>query len=154
GQPTLVPMELDEAVRGLFRPARQPGRIGVEVELIPVTESDPPRPVEPRVLVDGFDAGFVAAARPTFEPGGQLELSPPPRGTVAGLVREVHRLLVRAAGIAAERGVRLEAVGTNPYHSCADVPLRTPTPRYLAMQRGFDRLGPNGRRMMRLTASL
>src|SRR5262249_8278686 len=37
---------------------------------------------------------------------------------------------------------------------CAQVPLRTPTPRYRAMQKVFDETGPDGRRMMRLTASL
>lgn len=147
-------MEPEQAVRRLFAAARRPGRVGVEVELIPVTSTDPPRPVDPAVLVEGFDAAFVASARPSFEPGGQLELSPPPCGTVAGLVEQVCRLLTRATAIAQQRGVRLEAAGTNPYHSCAQVPLRTPTPRYLAMQREFDQLGPNGRRMMRLTASL
>lgn len=138
----------------MFAPAQRPGWVGAEVELIPVTDTRAPRPADPAVLAERFDAEFVAAARPTFEPGGQLELSPPPRGTVAGLVEELHRLLARASAIAGERGIRLEAVGTNPYHSCADVPLRSPTPRYLAMQRMFDRLGPGGRRMMRLTASL
>lgn len=147
-------MDLEQAVRRLFAPASRPGRVGVEVELIPVTGTDAPQPVDPPVLAEGFDAGFVASARPSFEPGGQLELSPPPCGAVAGLLDEVHRLLSRTAAIADRRGVRLEAVGTNPYHSCAEVPLRTPTPRYLAMQREFDRLGTNGRRMMRLTASL
>jgi hypothetical protein len=39
----------------------------------------------------------------------------------------------RATAIAAARGIRLEALGLNPYHSCADVPLHLPTPRYLAM---------------------
>jgi glutamate--cysteine ligase len=147
-------MDLEQAVRRLFTPASRPGRVGVEVELIPVTDTDTPRPVDPAVLVDSFDADFVASARPSFEPGGQLELSPPPRGTVAGLVGEVHRLLSRASAIARKRGIRLEAVGTNPYHCCAEVPLRTPTPRYLALQREFDRSGPHGRRMMRLTAAL
>ena len=50
--------------------------------------------------------------------------------------------------------MRLEAIGLNPYHSCADIPLRLRTPRYLAMQQVFDETGPDGRRMMRLTASL
>jgi glutamate--cysteine ligase len=63
-------------------------------------------------------------------------------------------MLRRAAAIASARGVRLEAAGLNPYHSCADVPLRLRTPRYLAMQQVFDETGPDGRRMMRLTASL
>jgi glutamate--cysteine ligase len=149
-----MPVELEQAVRGMFTPARRPGLVGVEVELIPVTDTDLPRPVDPAVLVEGFDDDFVAAARPSFEPGGQLELSPPPCGTADAVADQVHRLLTRAAAIAQRRGVRLEAVGTNPYHSCAQVPLRTPTPRYLAMQEEFDRLGPDGRRMMRLTAAL
>src|SRR5207244_1843623 len=147
-------MDLNMAVQRLFAPARHPGRVGAEVELIPVTESARPGPVDPAALASGFDPGFVRAAVPSFEPGGQLELSPAPRPTVAALVRDLDRMLRRAAAIAAARGVRLEAVGLNPYHSCADVPLRLPTPRYLAMQRTFDEVGPDGRRMMRLTASL
>jgi glutamate--cysteine ligase len=147
-------MELAEMVARAFAPARRPGRIGVEVELIPVTDTARPRPVDPDVLAAGFDAAFAAAARPTFEPGGQLELSPPPRRGVSAAVHELLRLWGRATVMAARRGVRLEAVGCNPYHSCADVPLRTPTPRYLAMQAEFDPFGPDGRRMMRLTASL
>jgi glutamate--cysteine ligase len=147
-------MDLNTAVQRLFAPARQPGRIGVEVELIPVTDTARPQPVDPAALAAGFDNGFVRAAAPTFEPGGQLELSPPPRASVAALVRDLARLIGRAGAIAAARGVRLEAVGTNPYHSCTQVPLRRPTPRYLAMQRMFDDAGPDGRRMMRLTASL
>jgi glutamate--cysteine ligase len=141
-------------VQRLFTPARRPGRIGAEVELIPVTDAVRPRPVDPAALAAGFDAGFVRAARPTFEPGGQLELSPPPRASVAALLRDLAVLIGRADTVAAAQGVRLEAVGTNPYHSCAQVPLRTPTARYLAMQQIFDEVGPDGRRMMRLTASL
>jgi glutamate--cysteine ligase len=147
-------MDLAEMVARAFAPARRPGRIGVEVELIPVTDTARPRPVDPDVLAAGFDAAFTTAARPSFEPGGQLELSPPPRRGVTAAVHELLRLWGRATVMAARRGVRLEAVGCNPYHSCADVPLRTPTPRYLAMQAEFDRVGPDGRRMMRLTASL
>jgi glutamate--cysteine ligase len=147
-------MNLKPAVEQLFRPATRPGRIGAEVELIPVTEGDEPAPVDPAVLTNGFDASFVRDAVPSFEPGGQLELSPAPRPTAAALTLELRRLIARAARICTERGVRLLSVGTNPYHTCAEVPLRTPAPRYLAMQRLFDRVGPDGRRMMRLTASL
>jgi glutamate--cysteine ligase len=147
-------MDLNTAVQELFAPARRPGRIGVEVELIPVTDAERPQPVDPAELAAGFDAQFVRAGAPTFEPGGQLELSPPPRADLAALVRDIVGLVGRAGAIAAARDVRLEAIGTNPYHSCAQVPLRTPTPRYRAMQRMFDRTGPDGRRMMRLTASL
>ena len=147
-------MNLKPAVEQLFRPATRPGRIGAEVELIPVTEGDEPAPVDPAVLTNGFDASFVRDAVPSFEPGGQLELSPAPRPTAAALTLELRRLIGQAERICTERGVRLLSVGTNPYHTCAEVPLRTPAPRYLAMQRLFDRVGPDGRRMMRLTASL
>jgi glutamate--cysteine ligase len=147
-------MDLNTAVHRLFAPARRPGRIGVEVELIPVTDTAQPQPVDPADLAAGFDTQFVRAAVPTFEPGGQLELSPPPQPDVAALIGDLGGLIGRARAIAAARGVRLEALGTNPYHSCAQVPLRTPTPRYCAMQQMFDQTGPDGRRMMRLTASL
>ncbi len=145
---------LRATVEAMFAPARYPGLVGVELELIPVTNTPLPRPVAPAWLACGFDAGFVRAAAPSFEPGGQLELSPPPRPAVEDLAADVNALWQRAMTIAAGRGIRLEAVGLNPYHSCADVPLHRPTPRYLAMQRAFDEVGPGGRRMMRLTASL
>jgi len=147
-------LDLRATVEAMFAPARYPGLVGVELELIPVTDTPLPRPVAPEWLAAGFDAGLVKAAAPSFEPGGQLELSPPPRPTVADLVADIEVLLRRAIAIAAARGIRLEAVGLNPYHSCADVPLRLPTPRYLAMQQAFDEVGQDGRRMMRLTASL
>ncbi|MBM7784081.1 glutamate-cysteine ligase family protein [Tenggerimyces flavus] len=147
-------MDIADAVERLFAPARRPGGVGVEIELITVTDTAESCPVDPAVLAAGFDAAFVEAARPTFEPGGQLELSPPPRYSRARLIHDVHTLIGRATAIAHERGVRLETKGVNPYHSCADVPLRTPKPRYLAMQEAFDEVGPEGRRMMRLTASL
>jgi glutamate--cysteine ligase len=147
-------MNLNTTVEQMFAPARQPGHVGAEVELITVTDTTRPRPADPAVLTAGFDAGFVTAASPTFEPGGQLELSPPPRPSAAALVRDLGQLLQRATAIAAARGARLEAVGLNPYHSAAEVPLRLRTPRYLAMQGIFDEVGPDGRRMMRLTASL
>jgi glutamate--cysteine ligase len=147
-------MDLHTTVEAMFAPARHPGLVGVELELIPVTDAPLPRPVAPAWLTTGFDPAFVKAAAPSFEPGGQLELSLPPRPSVGGLAADVAVLMQRATSIAAARGIRLEAVGLNPYHSCADVPLRLPTPRYLAMQQAFDEVGPDGRRMMRLTASL
>ena len=146
-------MDLTTAVHRLFAPAVRPGRVGAEVELIPVTAGPGPRPVDPAGLVAAFDDTFARDARTSFEPGGQLELSPAPDRLGPFLAR-LDRLLARASIAADRAGVRLLPVGTNPYHSCADVPLRTPTPRYRAMQDLFDRGGPDGRRMMRLTASL
>jgi glutamate--cysteine ligase len=122
--------------------------------LIPVTDDDRSSPVRPQILRAGFNRDFVRDAVPTFEPGGQVELSPSPRPTAEALVRDLRSLIARTRRIAHDRGVRLLSAGTNLYHSCAEVALCTPTPRYLALQEMFDRVGPAGRRMMRLTASL
>jgi len=92
---------------------------------------------------------LVERGRPTFEPGGQLELSLPPQPSVDALLGEVdwcEREVTRRSEIA--------FAGVDPWRSLADVPLTRPTPRYLAMQDLFDRNGDAGRRMMRLTASL
>lgn len=143
-----------EAVERLFQPGRpsRAGWIGVEVELIPSFANG--SAVPPAVLAGAFDARFRAAARPSFEPGGQLELSPAPRPTVAALLDDLGPMLARAAELASTRAVTLAAVGTDPGRACDQVPLRLATSRYLAMQRSFDRFGLDGRRMMRLTASL
>lgn len=124
----------------------------MEIELIPAFADG--SAVPPQVLAAPMDAGFREAARPTFEPGGQLELSPGPRASVADLVDDLNPLLARVMDLAAVQGVTLQSVGTDPARSCREVPLRLRTPRYLAMQRRFDRFGQDGRRMMRLTASL
>jgi glutamate--cysteine ligase len=138
-------------VQRLFRPGRA-GRIGVEIELIPSFGDG--TAVPPAVLAAAFDERFRAEARPSFEPGGQLELSPGPRSSVSTLMGDLAPMSARAAELADTVGVTLAAVGTDPLRSCAEVPLRLVTPRYRAMQRRFDRFGPDGRRMMRLTASL
>jgi hypothetical protein len=68
--------DLRTAVHRAFAPAARPGRVGVEIELIPVADGARP---EPARLAAVLDPGFAAEARPRFEPGGQLELSPAPR---------------------------------------------------------------------------
>lgn len=149
-------MDLSAAVAELFTPAADssPGRVGVEIEAIATTSTPAMSASHPEIMAAGFDRAFVADARPSFEPGGQLELSPAPRATVGDVVRDATLLFVRACTIAAQQGVRLDLVGVDPYHDLSDVPLRRPTPRYLAMQRMFDAVGDDGRRMMRLTAAL
>jgi glutamate--cysteine ligase len=143
-------MELEPAVRRAFAPAARPGRVGVEVELIPVAWGGRP---EPARLAAVLDAPFAAAARPTFEPGGQLELSPAPR-PVHAMVETVLDLLDQVRERAARAGIALIGAGTDPHHDCTQVPLQVPNPRYRALQHALDEHGPDGRRMMRLTASL
>lgn len=46
----------------------------------------------------------------------------------------------------------LTSVPTDP-RPVEEIPLQLTSPRYVAMQRHFDTIGPAGRRMMRATAS-
>jgi glutamate--cysteine ligase len=138
-------MGLSEAVAHAFAPTcTADRRIGAELELHLVGRDSP-------VPVDAVSAllpdELVRRGRPTFEPGGQLELSPPPQPSVAALVNELD-WCVRAVPVAAV------LTGVNPRFGLDEVPLARPTPRYLAMQSLFDRAGTAGRQMMRLTASL
>jgi glutamate--cysteine ligase len=138
-------------VQRLFRPG-EPGRVGVEIELI--TAFADGSPVPPAHLASAFDARFRTEAKPSFEPGGQLELSPGPSPSVAHLMGRLTPTLARATALAEACGVALLSSGTDPHRSCDVVPLQLATPRYRAMQRTFDQNGTDGRRMMRLTASL
>ena len=97
-------------------------------------------------------AGAPYAEYAGFEPGGQVELSWPCAPDPATLVRRVRSDLIALRADCLAAGVLLEArpVDSRPE---ADVPLQLDKPRYLAMQRHFDSIGPAGRRMMRRTAS-
>lgn len=137
---------LGEAVARMFAPTRAPGRrqVGVEVELI----------CSGRLESDGFDPAFTRDARPSFEPGGQLELSPAPSHSVCDLVRRTTEYVDAARRVAGRQGLTLDLVGVDPHHDWPDRALLTQSPRYVEMQRIFDETGPDGRRMMRLTAGL
>jgi glutamate--cysteine ligase len=125
-----------EAVTRAFAPATGPRRIGVELEMhVRGT---------PRLGDELLDRGH-----PTYEPGGQLELSVPPQASIPALLREVDWCLDTIA-----ETTEVALTGVDPWRSLGDVPLALQTSRYRAMQQLFDRYGDSGRRMMRLTASL
>jgi glutamate--cysteine ligase len=130
--------DLAAAVQQAFEPGPGTRRIGAEVELFalgPASLGD----------VDHLPAG----AGLSREPGGQLEVSLSPRSTAAALAADV---VAAVAAVGRHTHVHLE--GTHPTLGLEDVPLVLDSPRYRAMQRLFDHTGPDGRRMMRLTASL
>lgn len=146
---------LSDVAERLFAPARNGrSRVGLEIELHAVTDGPAPRPVDPAVLEAVFaaaDPDFARQSRLSFEPGGQVELSLPPRASAPDAIAAAEAALVRARALAWGAGVSLVATGTNPWHSCDDVPLWATAPRYRVMA---DQLGPAGPQMMRLTASL
>ncbi|GAA3559615.1 glutamate-cysteine ligase family protein [Kribbella ginsengisoli] len=140
--------ELRPLVAGLFaRGRRRTTRIAVEQEfLVADTATGAAVPIE-RVR----RAARTAHAAPyvSFEPGGQLELSLPctddPAGSLCAYTEDLQRHLTAA-------GIQLDAQPCDPRPE-HEVPLQLTTPRYVAMHRHFDTIGPAGRRMMRRTAS-
>jgi glutamate--cysteine ligase len=87
----------------------------------------------------------------TAEPGGQLEISSAPAGSLpalrAAVTADHHRLIE----LLARSGLELGDRGLDPHRP----PRRIlDTPRYAAMQRAFDDDGPAGHTMMCSTAGL
>jgi glutamate--cysteine ligase len=155
------PAHVRARVAGLFQPPTPatagPGLVGVEVELIGVKPTGSiPRPAS-RAEVEAaleVDPGLAGAARLTFEPGGQVELSPSPAPGLTGLLSQVARLVTRLRSCGSGAGIEFVTPGTNPWHGVDDVPLQTPQPRYHAQEARYRSVGPAGIRMMRLTAAL
>ena len=174
--------QVEELFRPPGEPSR-PGAVGVEIELIPVTVPrdglPDPVPLEsaghgPSLLAfltgwgegrlvatpdsDGspaFVAGTGAAGgRLSFEPGGQLEFSTRPRATVREVGEDLRGFLGPLVEDARRSGIVLAARGMNPWHTSEGVGLQVASPRYRAMDQYFARVGPHGRRMMRLSASM
>jgi glutamate--cysteine ligase len=152
-------------------------RIGLEIELLPMlADSARPCPLErgddARSTLGflrpyGFAAGWrehrSAKGAPyfglpngwtlTFEPGGQIELCTTPSASVSALAREASDVLTRLRGAAGDAGIDLLSVGIDPVNDISSVPLQLESPRYVAMTRYFERIGPSGVRMMRQTAA-
>jgi glutamate--cysteine ligase len=134
-----------------------PGQVGVELEWMPaITGPQPPRPLRvaetDRLLAR--DPTLRSDARVTFEPGGQLEISPPPSTSVTDLLRSLATLQSRVERCLEPSGAGLFASGLNPWNSTDELGLQTTHARYVSMQRHFDRIGTYGRRMMRQSMAL
>ena len=163
----------------LFAPdARDRRFIGAEIEMLPLLEgSGWPCPLEPTPRESRSTLGFLRpygasrgwrehrsakgspyfalpnGATLTFEPGGQLELCTEPGGSISTLIRETTATLGDLRAAARCAGILLATVGIDPENPIDRVPLQLPSPRYVAMTRYFDTIGPSGVRMMRQTAA-
>ena len=125
-------------------------RVAVEQELLAAdSETGAAVPIE---RVRAATAGADYATYLGFEPGGQVELSLPHPADAATLLSRLRRDLAAVRADCARAGVLLIASPVDPRPE-SEVPLQLCAPRYLAMQRHFDSIGPAGRRMMRRTAS-
>lgn len=145
------PEQVRRPVARLFRRStRRTIRVGLEHELVAADSST--GAVVPIDLIREATQRAAYADHLGFEPGGQVELSMP---CEADAVRAVDALAAAVTALrhdCASVGVRLAATPID-VRPLSQVPLQLTTPRYLAMQRHFDTIGPAGRRMMRRTAS-
>ncbi|HCT78850.1 MAG TPA: ergothioneine biosynthesis glutamate--cysteine ligase EgtA [Micromonosporaceae bacterium] len=141
-----------------------PTRVGVELEWTVHHQADPRRPLDinalatvlgpyaPPTLVPGSPHQTLAGGGlVTVEPGGQVEISSPPYASLARLMEVIARDSAELERLLEPAGLRLGTHGCDPHRP----PQRlVGTPRYRAMERSFDRIGPSGRTMMSGTAGL
>ncbi|MEW6153899.1 MAG: glutamate-cysteine ligase family protein [Actinomycetota bacterium] len=152
---TVSPAALVGAVESLFSgdDSWAPGdlpTVGLELELVPLRPTGG-RPAP--VTVAEMEPLLASLAGVTFEPGGQVELNPPPQPTVTAAVAVLGTLAAETARRLAAAGIELVATGLNPWHTLDELPLQLTTERYVAMDRHFASIGPAGRAFMRQSAS-
>ena len=89
-------------VKALFTPAEPPatwpGRVGIEYERFPLRTRNGAHEavhIEEVEHLLARDPSLVADAGVSFEPGGQLEISPPPAASPSILLHSVKSLLER-----------------------------------------------------------
>ncbi|MFG2194066.1 ergothioneine biosynthesis glutamate--cysteine ligase EgtA [Streptomyces sp. NPDC048639] len=149
----LTQAEAQAHIHGICFKTGPPRRIGVELEFFVRDLSDPSLPVDPdRHAAAVADVRALTLDSPlTFEPGGQLELSPPPAGSLTGCIEGAAADLALVRASLRTHGLGLVGHGCEPVHS----PRRLlDQPRYAAMEAYFDRCGTAGRAMMCSSASV
>ena len=169
--------DAEARVHGICFKTGPPERVGVELEWLVRDRHDPTQPVQAKRVAATL-AGFGSSNPPndqddqeqarrlvrnpdfpslpsgaslTVEPGGQLEISSLPAATLGELLEVTGRDLTALRDAAADAGLELCGYGLDP--------LRPPRrvldlPRYVAMEKFWDREGPWGRQMMCGTASV
>ncbi|MFC8782252.1 ergothioneine biosynthesis glutamate--cysteine ligase EgtA [Streptomyces nigra] len=145
--------EVEALVRGICFKTGPPRTLGVEVEWIVHELRDPRLPVTPERLEAAYAAvrSLPLSSALTVEPGGQLELSSPPAGSLTECVGLVSADLAAVRTVLRGLGLGLAGLGTDPWHP----PRRfLREPRYDAMEKVLDRRGPAGRAMMCTSASV
>ncbi|SHN21265.1 ergothioneine biosynthesis glutamate--cysteine ligase EgtA [Actinacidiphila paucisporea] len=152
----LLEDEAEAHVRGVCFKTGPPARTGVELEWLVHDRSDP----RTLITADRLDAALAPVevpgaiprgSRMTREPGGQVELSSPPAGSLTECVEAMAADLAALRAAMDRADLVLTGFGLDPYRN---PPRLLDHPRYAAMEGFFDREGPWGRTMMRRTASL
>ncbi|GIJ09452.1 ergothioneine biosynthesis glutamate--cysteine ligase EgtA [Micromonospora andamanensis] len=143
GPPVLTGVELEWTVHDAVDPVRPVDAARLRAALGPYgpTTLDPTSPA----------LRLLRGSTMTVEPGGQLEISTPPRAGVAALIEATQSDVEQASRLLGAAGLTLGRAGIDPYRPPQPV---IDTPRYRAMRQVFDRRGAAGRTMMYSTAGL
>jgi glutamate--cysteine ligase len=151
-------------ISGICFKTGPPRRIGAELEWT-VHRSDAPaahlQAIDLRTALGTYAPSALGNPHPgavlpgggavTVEPGGQLEISSAPAGSLTELYESLSADHAHLTDLLARSGLVLGDSGLDPHRS----PRRLlHTPRYAAMQRSFDAAGRHGRTMMCSTAGL
>jgi glutamate--cysteine ligase len=124
-------------------------KVGIELEW--VTRSGKLTPPTPDAIRGMLPARLPGGSSITFEPGGQLELSGPPRHGIAAACHDMAADVHTVRHALAPHGIELVATGLDPL---GPRPRVVDAPRYRAMEHYFDAQWPEGRTMMCNTASI
>ncbi|MFD1149641.1 glutamate-cysteine ligase family protein [Saccharothrix hoggarensis] len=141
-----------------------PRLLGVELEWTVHHVEDPSRPLDARTLASALGKHAPPTLVPdspqrplpsgtplTVEPGGQVEISTPPRESLTELIKTVAADIDHLRGLLEPARLRLGQHGADPFRP----PRRMlQVPRYAAMEHAFAPLGPEGITMMCSTAGL
>ncbi|MFE5858103.1 ergothioneine biosynthesis glutamate--cysteine ligase EgtA [Streptomyces sp. NPDC056500] len=145
--------EAEDLLRCICFKNGPPRTVGVELEWLIHDQRNPRHPVAADRLTAAHDRvrSLALNSALTFEPGGQLELSSPPAGSLMECVDSVAADLHTVRNTLRRAGLTLTGLGLDPWHTPRRV-LRDP--RYDAMEAYLDRTGPSGRAMMCTSASI
>jgi glutamate--cysteine ligase len=141
-----------------------PKLLGAELEWVVQHSGNPHRPLQAHHLADALGAHVPHSLVPdspqtplpygstvTVEPGGQLEISSPPRASLTELIATVEGDTAALIDLLDPAGLVLTGSGSDPHRPSRRV---VDIPRYAAMETAFDRIGPMGRAMMCSTAAV
>lgn len=141
-----------------------PKLLGAELEWVVQHSGNPHRPLQARHLADALGVHVPNSLVPdspqtplpdgstvTVEPGGQLEISSPPRASLTELIATVERDTAALTDLLDPAGLVLTGSGSDPHRPSRRL---VDIPRYAAMETAFDRIGPMGRAMMCSTAAV
>ena len=96
------------------------------------------------------DRGYTETI--TLEPAGNFELSAGPFINLDDASNSFKKFEVQISTLLKTTGYKLMATGINPFANAEDMPL-IPKQRYDYMNRYFEKIGPWGKKMMRITGS-